>query len=130
VSTDPDALRALIVNALRLAALSAEDQAAALPEFVHVPDEVALIYDDAYVVVPQLCEAGVITDNQAEALSELDRQFTEMSDAHDRATLWTREAMRVDKRWSEARRLATQALSLLGAAPGPPDFSGITFVQG
>jgi hypothetical protein len=62
------------------------------------------------------------------ALSELDRQFTEMSDAHDRATLWTREAMRVDERWSEARRLATQALSLLGAAPGSPGFSGTTFV--
>lgn len=49
---DPHALLERVVDALRLAALPAEDQFAALPDFVHVPDEVALLYEDAWVLVP------------------------------------------------------------------------------
>jgi len=63
----------MIVNALRLAALPAQKQVAALPEFVHVPDEVALIYDDGFGLVPQLQEANAITPSQAGALRELDQ---------------------------------------------------------
>jgi hypothetical protein len=130
VAADPDAVLAMIVNALGLASLSTEDQVAAHPEFVHVPDEVALIFDDAYVLVPQLRAADAITDAQAEALGQIDRQFSEMSTAPDRASLWTLDAMRGNSRWEETRRLATSALKLLGAPPGLPEFSGTSWVKG
>ncbi len=124
MSVELSARREMIVNALRLVALPTEKQVAALPDFVHVPDEIALIYDDAFRLVPELQAAEVLMPSQADALHELDRKFTAMTDAPDEETVWTLEAMQSDERWNDARRLACHALNLLGASADPPDFSG------
>ncbi len=42
-----------LVNALRLAALPAQAQVAALPDVVQVADEIALEYDEAFRRVPR-----------------------------------------------------------------------------
>lgn len=63
---DPQWFLEMLVDSLRLAALPADQQVAALPDFVHVPDEVALLYDDAWRLVPQIREAGLLTDDRAD----------------------------------------------------------------
>jgi hypothetical protein len=125
---DPHAFLERVVDALRLAALPAEDQVAALPDFVHVPDEVALLYEDAWVLVPQIREAGLLTDDEHAALARLDRHYGEMSDAPDKDSLWTLEAMKHDDRWTKSRQLAVDALAALGRTPGRPEFPGITWI--
>jgi hypothetical protein len=130
VSAESDAQREVIVNALRLTALPAEKQVVALPDFVHVPDEVALVYGDAFLFVPRLREGDLITQTQADALYELDRHFADMTTAPDREAVWTVSAMQTDERWAEARRLAADALNLLGASLGPPDIDGTTWIRG
>jgi hypothetical protein len=125
---NPRAFLEMVVDALRLAALPADQQVSVLPDFVHVPDEIAMTYDDAWVLVPQIKEAKLLNDEQYEALARLDRHFEEMVSATDGDPLWTIEAMQVDDRWAKSRQLAEDALRALGRAPEPPHLSGITWV--
>ena len=125
---DPRWFRILLVDALRLAALPVDRQVAALPSFVHVPDEVALVFDDAWDLVPQVVDAGLMTPAQHEPVAALDDLFNEMSDAADADDLWTIESMRTDPRWERARALARDALGRLGEPEGDPAFEGITWI--
>lgn len=129
--SDPQTfLDVVVVDALRLAALPAEQQIAFLPDFVHVPDEVALLYDDAWVRVPWVRDAGLLTDDQYEALARLDRHYEQMTNAAEKDWLWTVEAMQGDDRWTTSRQLATDALAALGRQPAPPQFPGTAWVRG
>jgi hypothetical protein len=125
---DPAAFLETVVDALRLVALPAEEQIAVLPDFVAVPDEVLQLYEDAWVLVPQIREADLLTDEQYEALARLDRHHTTMAgiDEHDR--FWTAEGMRNDKRWAMSRQLAGEALDRLGRPLGKPAFRGVTWI--
>jgi hypothetical protein len=126
---DPQWCLEQVVDSLRLAALPAEEQIAALPDFVHVPDEVALLYNDAFRLVPQIREAGLITDEQQGSLVRLNRHYERMSNATDKDSLWTVEAMQSDERWEKSRRLAAEALAALGRDAGTPRFEGTTWVS-
>jgi hypothetical protein len=117
----------MLVDALRLAALSPNEQIAALPDFVDVPFEIAQTYNDAWVLAPQIREAGLLTADQYASLERIDRLFEEMSDA-SLEDLWTIEAVRKDPLWERSRELATEALSSLGRSTGRPRFEGITWI--
>ena len=125
---DPRVFLRMLVDALRLEALPTDDQIAVLPDFVPAPDEIANLYHDAWVLVPQIHDAGLITDEQRNLLALLDRLHTEMENAHDADQLWTVDGLRRDARWAEVRQLAGEALAALGFPPGPPEFRGITWV--
>jgi hypothetical protein len=127
---DPAAFLEAVVDALRLAAAPPAQQIEALPDFVHVPDEVALLYDDAFRLVPQIREAELIDDDTVQALADLDRLFEEMSTEADRDRLWTLHAMSADERWEKSRQLAGTALATLGRPVAPPRLKGITWVPG
>jgi hypothetical protein len=119
-----------LANALRLAALPAHEQVVCLPDFVHVADEVALEYEQAFRKVPQLVEADVVTAEQVEPLRALDQLFAEMTDAPDKESLWTLSAMEADERWARSRTLALKALTAIGASPGQPRWDGMTPGEG
>jgi hypothetical protein len=129
VSEPQGSYRANVVSALRLVVLTADEQVAALPEFVHVPDEVALIYDDAYRLVPPLTAGEFLTPEQAAALDRLDRHFASMTESSNKA-LWTIAAMATGEQWATSRALARDALASLGESPGAPDFEGTRWIQG
>jgi hypothetical protein len=127
--SDPRVGLERLVDALRLAALPAEQQVAVLPDFVYAPDEVIDSFGDAWVQVPWLREAGMIDDRQHEALARLDRHYEEMVEATDREPLLTLAGME-DARWATSRQLAAEALAAFGRTPGRPHFSGVTWVRG
>jgi hypothetical protein len=127
---DPAAFLEGVVDALRLVAIPPAEQIAALPDFVHVPDEIVLLYDDAFKLVPQIREAGLIDEDQVEVLAELDRLFNDMSVAADKDHLWTVEAMSADERWETSRQIAANALAALCRSVSPPRFEGITWIPG
>ena len=55
----------MLIEALRLVASEAEIQIEVLPEWVHIPDEVALTFDEFYVLFDQVVEAGLLNIEQA-----------------------------------------------------------------
>ena len=55
----------MLIEALRLVASEAEIQIEVLPEWVHIPDEVALTFDECYVLFDQVVEAGLVNIEQA-----------------------------------------------------------------
>lgn len=63
-------------------------------------------------------------------LARLDRHYGDISDADDKESLWTLEAMKHDDRWTKSRQVAVDALAALGRAPGRPEFPGITWIPG
>lgn len=110
-----------------MVAAAADEQVSSVPDFVVVTDEVATTFGDAFLLVPQLECAGLVSTDAVNALRELDGHFERMPDDDrlaDTASLYDHPF------WEEARRLAIQALAMLGEQKRPPSLSGITWVRG
>jgi hypothetical protein len=119
----------MLVNATRLLASDAEVQAGVFPDFVQVPDELALNFDDAFQLSDQLEASGQLTRQQVEALERIDKLLEEMTGRHETA-LWTLEALRGSREWQAIRAEARSALGALGVGMGPPSTEGITYIRG
>jgi len=117
----------LLIGSVLLVAASADEQVSTLPDFVVVTDEVATTFGDAFLLVPQLERAGLVSSEAASALRELDEYFESMPD-DDR--LADPASLHDHPFWEEARRLATDALAKLGEAKRPPKLPGTTWVRG
>jgi hypothetical protein len=97
-----------------------------LPEFVHVPDEVAITYGEAFLLADQVLRAGLI-DNEAFAkLRSLDNYLDQMSDEKD---LWTLEALRDRPEWNRVRAEAKELLEHLRMALEAPNLDWVTYVR-
>jgi hypothetical protein len=96
-----------LIESLHLLAADADDQLAALPPFVAVADELALIFDDELRAAEP---PAAIRD----ALADLDAMLDRMSD--DR-TLWAIEAVHGDLAWTSVRDRARALLRALGEEP-------------
>lgn len=118
----------MLVNAARLLASDADVQQRAFPDFVQVPDELALNFGDAFRLIHQLEASGHLTRQQAEALERVDKLLREMTNRHE-SSLWTLESLRVSPAWQALRAEARSALAALGVGMGPPSTEGITYVR-
>jgi hypothetical protein len=128
-------LRAELIDALRLMALPADDQIAALPSFVVTADEIALTFADVFCALGTPQAAGVFTDGQLATLEDINQTFDAMSQrpsdpgasVQETWTRWTwsHEALRKDPRWSGLRDRAQSLLTMLDAIPGQPRISGV-----
>jgi hypothetical protein len=110
---------------LKLLALEAGQQRAVLPDYVVVPDELALTFDDAYQQVGELEKHGRLTAEQREPLDGIKRGFSD-TEADDH--FWTLASLSSDPRWQEIRHQASQALHRLGIAAGWPTLDWISYV--
>jgi len=119
----------MLVNATRLLASDADVQQRAFPDFVQVPDELALNFDDAFRLIHQLEASGHLRRQQVEALERVDKLLGEMTNRHE-SSLWTLEALRVSPDWQALRAEARSALGSLGVGVAPPSTEGITYVRG
>ncbi len=77
-------------------------------------DELALQFDDLYLLADQLTEAGRLTNAQLAALADLDRLLGAMS-GPERPELWSEDALRTTPEWEQVRELARKTLTLLDA---------------
>lgn len=116
-----------VTQALQLLAADYETQIAALPDFVHVPDELALVYDECVPFIHQLIETGLLTTDQAEKLQELQKVLDSMS---NQASLWTPSALERSSEWQQVRARACAFLRLIEVPQQPPDLSWIRYVRG
>ncbi len=116
----------LLLDSILLVASSADEQLSSLPDFVVVTDEVATTFGDAFLLVPQLERAGIISTDVVSALRKLDSHFNRMPDED---ALMDPASLRDHPFWEEARRLATEALAKLGEEKRPPNLSGTIWVR-
>ena len=117
----------MILESLHLLAADCTLQEAVLPSFVHVPDEVALIFYDSFLLADQIVEAGLLSEAEILRLKEVDQILDRMS---DEKALWTHESLCNDRMWTSVRQMAAESLRLLGVEPRPPNLSWLTFVKG
>lgn len=113
-----------IISSLRLVASSSEVQLASLPSFVASADEIALIYNNSYLLVPQLVEK--IPPTVITKMKELDDLFTKMSDDEE---LWNISSLKTNSLWENCRKLAKDILNDLGEEYSAPDLNFIHFVK-
>jgi hypothetical protein len=66
-----------LIQATQLLAADYETQHNQLPDFVHLPDELALIYEDAILLLDQIIQAELITLEQAMLFREIDNRWIE-----------------------------------------------------
>jgi hypothetical protein len=93
---------------------SAEAQLAYLRTLEVGPDELALQFDDAYIVLPLLRDEGLVSDEARWALDEVDAQLAAMSDGPPE--MWDDEALTGAPEWARVRELARRAVELLPSA--------------
>jgi hypothetical protein len=92
------ALLDALINATRVVALGPSEQRSAFPEFVVVSDEIALNYADAFLLVGQLLEEGLLNEEQARALGQVDEELRRMTE-HGSEEVWTLEALHASREW-------------------------------
>jgi len=125
-----DAVRFLheLIESLRLLGSDFDVQVGVLPKFVHIPDEIALTYGDAFLLADQVLSAGRITQGQYSRLKEIDDVLDSMS-GHDYAELWTLEAMQNGPEWKRLRSMARETLQELGMPLLRPNLDWLTYAS-
>lgn len=115
----------MLLQSLHLLAASYEQQMQAFPSFVHVPDEVALVFSDAYLFVPELTQACLITTDQSADLAQVEQVLDHMS---QRKEVWTVDALKTSPQWKEVRQLAHKLLDSFHEPNRPPDLFWLQYV--
>lgn len=116
-----------LIQAIQLLAGDYETQVKAFPEFVHIPDELALIYDECMLFAADLAHSKLISERYLEQLQMINQFINQMSND---PSLWTLEALKYRSEWSRLRVLARELLSLLGIPQQAPDLSWLTYIPG
>lgn len=113
-----------LVDILRLMALPAEEQRAAFPDYVNVPDEIATLFCDQLRLASR---DGAATRETFEAMEALDARLAEMS---AEPAQWTDDAFVSSREWQEIRETARDLLIQVGAGPGRPMLTWLAYVKG
>lgn len=117
----------ILVDALRLAAAEPEIQIKSLPDFVRVPDEIAMNFDDAYIYKKELLLENRISAEMAELLDEIDNETRFMS---DNKVGWTIEDLSNLHHWQKIRETARKLLNMMGEEMQPPRLDWIMYFGG
>ena len=115
-----------LVQILKLIALSPEKQIQILPDFVDVPDEIALAYDDIYLMIPQIVKEKVISIRIHKLLEDLNQLFNDMS---GNTFFWSMEYFKNGESWKNIRQLASSILEKLDEANDIPNVGFIQWVK-
>lgn len=115
-----------LIQVLKLIASPASIQISALPDFVVVADEIALMYEDVFIMIPQLKEERYIPENILDMLSNLEAQFEIMS---RNKLLWSIDSLKESKSWENVRGLAHSILRELKEEYKQPNIDFITWIK-
>ena len=101
---------AQLIQATQLLAVDYNTQRQTLPDFVHLPDELAIIYGDAILLLDQILQTALITTDQAMLFKEIDSLLYDME---QQKQVWTEEALHDQTEWMTIRHKAKKLLHLL-----------------
>jgi hypothetical protein len=117
-----------LVEAIKLLALNADIQFSALPDFVHVPDELASTFCDQLDVSREHIDAQW-GKRLADICESIYSTFTTMT-ATCREEFYSEAAVRFDPRWEDIRQKAKDVLNELGESPDTPKLPWVTYAPG
>ncbi|MFJ3633005.1 hypothetical protein [Streptomyces sp. NPDC090112] len=107
-----EALYRQLLAAVALLAAPAPDQLAWLKKHTVPVDEIALNFDDAAMMAPQLADNGWLAP---EALADITRMNDLLnSPAGEGSTVWTAQGLRTHEQWQQIRQEAEQFLHAEG----------------
>ncbi len=115
----------ILVQSLQLLAAEYEEQMNALPEFVDIPDEIALTFSEVYLLVENLDKDGLMTTSQKTELAHVDGVLEQMSKKED---AWTLNALKTSSEWEDMRLLSSNALKDFGIPKQSPDLFWLQYV--
>jgi hypothetical protein len=116
-----------MIEVLKLIASPYDAQLVALPNFVVLTDEIALLYGDELKLVKAQGLFDRLSPEVREGLAGIDDVLERMSDD---TSLWTNESLRARPEWHGLRAQASQILSLLGQESGLPRPFWTTYIEG
>ncbi|MFZ5833662.1 MAG: hypothetical protein ACOY3P_26550 [Planctomycetota bacterium] len=120
----PQDERVMLRQALRVAALPADEQIASFPKGSPVPEWIAGDFFNWSGLALYRADFAP-TDQQRTALNALYTRLNEMSERHEQDTeLWTEEGLRRRPEWTEVRREARKILELFQWAMEDEDAGG------
>jgi hypothetical protein len=115
-----------LVESLRLLASPYENQKEYLPDFVVVQDEVIAVFRDAFLLLPQLIEADLLSKK---AITSIIRCFNWTDMATRNEGISDLESFKCHETWQKVRSLANQALDDMKESKGRPDLGHIDWVD-
>ncbi|MFC9793014.1 hypothetical protein ACFVJI_10295 [Streptomyces sp. NPDC127584] len=114
--------RRILIEAVVVVAAAPAVQAAWLGRYAVPPDEIALGFDDGFLLVGCLVEEEELSPAVLPLLRMIDEVFTEMTADAAPTDRWTTDALSGDAGWERARQLAREVLALEGEGDAPlPD---------
>ncbi|MDR1203748.1 MAG: hypothetical protein LBL58_19235 [Tannerellaceae bacterium] len=114
-----------LIQILRLIASTPNVQIASFPQFVNVADEIALSYNDIYLLVPLLKKEGLISPVVYGILTQMDELFDIMS---QNKSIWNVDALENDKYWQKSRFLALSILKELNESYDKPNLGFVNWI--
>ena len=123
---EKDNIYDILIQSIMLVASSYQIQTNTLPTYVNVADEICLIYNDAYLMIPQIKDKSLISSKAMSMLKELNKLFDEMSDDK---MLWTLEKLKEDNNWEKTRKLSHEILKELNEPYKRPNLDFINWVK-
>ncbi|GCF07605.1 hypothetical protein KDI_11690 [Dictyobacter arantiisoli] len=116
----------MLIQTLQLLAASYVEQVQAFPTFVHIPDEVALVFSDTWLFSQKLIMDGFITHQQKVEIERLDNLLNEMS---DNIQLWNLFSLETSDEWGKVRYLASNILTSLHKEKEQPNLFWLKYIS-
>ena len=117
-----------LIQSLQLLAADYNVQKESLPDFVHVPDEVILTFNEAFMCIDQLFDDNLITKKQKDELSKLDRFLSKFDKfgAYPSAL----KSLESSQEWKDIRKKSLEILKSLGYKKEKPNLFWVQYVEG
>lgn len=96
-----------LIESLKLLGSGVEIQESSFPNYVHIPDELAIIFHDALVIAKQEDLVKWFNKEQILGLEEIDEIFENMNSQPE---FWTLEGMKTNPIWQDIRISAQKIL--------------------
>lgn len=104
----------IIVESLKLLALSFDEQEKYLPDFADVPDDVVSSFENAFLLLPALIENNKFSNNSIASILRLNNKVN-----------WCLINLDLDDfsnvEWNKVREMAKDTLQIMGESIGTPD---------
>jgi hypothetical protein len=114
-----------IIEATKLISSDYNIQVSVLPSFVHIPDEIALIFDEVINGSKFLFNMGLINEIQYCKLKILDERLNALS-----AEAWSLDSLKNSEEWNMIRNTAKEVLqSFNESIEAEPELFWIKYVQ-
>jgi hypothetical protein len=117
----------MLIESLRLISAEPEIQIKSLPECVIVPDEIALIFSDTFLLIKQNKSDIAIDDFKFKRLLEIDNYLKEMSEEENK--IWTIDALRINEKWERLREMVSEVLELFNKKKERPNLYWLEYID-